>query len=108
MLEAAEARIPDCSTMTLPSRVVHLPMAFDERWTHEAIAKYMKSVRPSAPYLPDNIAYIADNNGLSGGKDEVGGCVGAWVWRMVCGARAQGERVGRVEPSAGGRTGGRV
>ncbi|KAG2435985.1 hypothetical protein HYH02_011698 [Chlamydomonas schloesseri] len=71
VLEAAEARIPDCSTMTLPSRVVHLPMAFDERWTHEAIAKYMKSVRPSAPYLPDNIAYIAENNGLDGGKDEV-------------------------------------
>ncbi|KAG2494459.1 hypothetical protein HYH03_007511 [Edaphochlamys debaryana] len=71
VLEAAEARIPDVSRMVLPSRVVQLPMAFDERWTHEAIAKYMKSVRPSAPYLPDNIAYIAENNGLEGGKEEV-------------------------------------
>ncbi|PNH09902.1 Urea amidolyase [Tetrabaena socialis] len=70
-LELAESRIPDVSSMVLPSRVVHLPMAFDERWTREAIAKYMKSVRPTAPYLPDNIAYIAENNGLAGGKDEV-------------------------------------
>ncbi len=46
-------------------------MAFDERWTREALEKYMKSVRPSAPYLPDNIAYIAHNNGLEGGKEEV-------------------------------------
>ncbi|GLC49765.1 hypothetical protein PLESTB_000289100 [Pleodorina starrii] len=71
VLEAAESRIPDVSSMVLPSRIVNLPMAFDERWTHEAIAKYMKSVRPSAPYLPDNISYIAENNGLEGGKEEV-------------------------------------
>ncbi|GIL54638.1 hypothetical protein Vafri_10369 [Volvox africanus] len=71
VLEAAETRIPDVSSMVLPSRIVNLPMAFDERWTHEAIAKYMKSVRPSAPYLPDNVAYIAENNGLEGGKAEV-------------------------------------
>ncbi|EFJ41655.1 hypothetical protein VOLCADRAFT_98356 [Volvox carteri f. nagariensis] len=71
VLEAAEARIPEVSSMVLPSRIVNLPMAFDERWTKEAIAKYMKSVRPSAPYLPDNIAYIAENNGLAGGKEEV-------------------------------------
>ncbi|KXZ51620.1 hypothetical protein GPECTOR_12g584 [Gonium pectorale] len=71
VLQAAEARIPDVSRMVLPSRVVHLPCAFDERWTAEAIGKYMKSVRPSAPYLPDNIQYIAENNGLPGGKEEV-------------------------------------
>lgn len=71
VLEEAEALIPDVSSMVLPSRVVHLPMAFDERWTHEAIAKYMRSIRPSAPYLPDNIQYIAENNGLTGGKKEV-------------------------------------
>ena len=41
--------------MVLPSRVLHLPMAFDERWTHEALAKYAKSTRPEAPYLPSNI-----------------------------------------------------
>lgn len=58
--------------MVLPSRVLHLPMAFDERWTHEALAKYAKSVRPEAPYLPSNIQYIANNNGLKD-KEDVSG-----------------------------------
>lgn len=30
----------------------------------------MKSVRPEAPYLPNNVQYIANNNGLES-KDDV-------------------------------------
>ena len=55
--------------MVLPSRVLHLPMAFDERWTHEALDKYMRSARSEAPYLPSNVQYIANNNGLPGKED---------------------------------------
>ncbi len=47
----------------LPTRVVHLPLAFNERWTHEAIAKYMRSSRAHAPYLPSNVDFVAANNG---------------------------------------------
>lgn len=47
----------------LPTRIVHLPMAFNEKWTHDAIAKYMKSVRKDAPYLPSNVDFVAANNG---------------------------------------------
>ena len=47
----------------LPTRVVHLPLAFNERWTHEAIAKYMRSSRAHAPYLPSNVDFVAVNNG---------------------------------------------
>lgn len=72
MLQQAEAELPPTAQMVLPSRILHLPMAFDERWSHDAISKYMKSIRPEAPYLPSNIEYIANNNGLTGGKDEVG------------------------------------
>ncbi|MEW5305221.1 MAG: hypothetical protein WDW36_007777 [Sanguina aurantia] len=71
LLVSAELVLPDVSTMVLPSRTVRLPMAFDECWTHEAIERYMKSIRPSGPYLPSNIDYIAANNGLTGGRDEV-------------------------------------
>ena len=74
VLQQAEKELPSSDNIVLPSRVVHLPMAFDERWTHDAIAKYMRSVRPHAPYLPSNIEYMAANNGLTGGKEEVGGC----------------------------------
>jgi urea carboxylase len=41
--------------VVLPSRIVHLPMAWEEKWTRDAIDKYMRSGRPEAPYLPCNI-----------------------------------------------------
>lgn len=75
LLQQAELELPAVSKMKIPSRIVHLPMAFDDRWTREAIEKYMKSIRPTAPYLPDNIQYIANNNGLLGGKEQVRGTI---------------------------------
>lgn len=39
------------------------------RWTAEALQKYTKSVRSEAPYLPSNIQYIANNNGLEDRED---------------------------------------
>ncbi|KIZ06735.1 UreA carboxylase [Monoraphidium neglectum] len=65
----ADGAIGNVAEMVLPSRIVHLPMAFDERWTHEALERYAKSARPEAPYLPSNIQYIANNNGLEGKED---------------------------------------
>ena len=35
------------SDQVLQTRIVHLPMAFNDKWTNDAIAKYMKSVRLS-------------------------------------------------------------
>ena len=52
--------------VTLPVRVLHLPMAFNERWTHGAIQKYMRSVHSEGPYLPSNVDFVAANNGLTG------------------------------------------
>ena len=49
----------------LPTRIVHLPLAFNEKWTHEAIQKYMRSSRREAPYLPSNVDFVAKNNGKS-------------------------------------------
>lgn len=66
ILKAAEANLPTSETMKVPSRVVHLPLAFHERWTLEAISKYMESIRPEAPYLPDNVEFVARCNGLEG------------------------------------------
>ena len=56
--------LPDqAQNQVLQTRVVHLPLAFNERWTHEAIAKYMRSSRKDAPYLPSNVDFVAANNG---------------------------------------------
>ena len=47
----------------LESRVLHLPMAFDDERTRECISMYMRSARQEAPYLPSNIDFVAKNNG---------------------------------------------
>ncbi len=52
-LSLLPARCPQ--NVVLPSRIVHLPMAWEEKWTRDAIDKYMRSARPEAPYLPSNI-----------------------------------------------------
>lgn len=74
ILDRAEAELPDAAIRNalLPSRILHLPMAFEESKSLEAISKYMKSVRSDAPYLPSNVDYVAANNGIvENGKDEV-------------------------------------
>ena len=47
----------------LESRILHLPMAFDDKWTRDCISTYMRSARQEAPYLPSNIDFVAKNNG---------------------------------------------
>ncbi|KAL3134817.1 hypothetical protein ABBQ32_007791 [Trebouxia sp. C0010 RCD-2024] len=67
----AEQHLPKAGDVVLPVRVLHLPMAFNERWTHGAIQKYMRSVRSEGPYLPSNVDFLAANNGLTGGAEDV-------------------------------------
>lgn len=64
LIRRAEAELPPASEIKLPTRVLHLPMAFDDKWTNEAISRYARSVRAEAPYVPSNISFIAANNGL--------------------------------------------
>ena len=63
-LEACEEQIPDLDNLVLPSRIVHLPLSWDDPATRLAIAKYMQSVRPDAPWCPSNIEFIRRINGL--------------------------------------------
>lgn len=63
ILDNAERDMIPVDDIKLPSRVLHLPMAFNERWTQEAITKYMRSIRSEAPYLPSNVEFIAKGNG---------------------------------------------
>lgn len=65
------AAIPDVSELKVTSRVLHLPMAFEESCSKDAMQKYSQSVRPEAAYLPDNVPFVAEINGLEGGADEV-------------------------------------
>jgi len=50
--------------MKVPSRVVHLPMAFEDSATLDAVARYRQSVRDTAPWLPSNTEFMRRINGL--------------------------------------------
>lgn len=70
-LAAAEALIielieslDDVEHLEVPSRIVHLPLSWDDPQTQLAIDKYMQSVRPDAPWCPSNIEFIRRINGL--------------------------------------------
>jgi len=65
-----EAPLGDVSTLKIPSRIIHLPMAFEDSATLAAVERYRQTVRPAAPWLPNNVDFIARANGLSD-RDEV-------------------------------------
>ena len=78
-----EKQMPDCSKMVFPSREVRMPFAFDDRWCQEATERYMDLVRKEASYLPSNVEFIAQNNGLDGGKQAVCKKVAGSPWLVV-------------------------
>jgi urea carboxylase len=69
VLIAAETELPPVATLTVPSRLVRLPLAFDADTTKAAIAKYRQSVRDTAPWLPSNVEFIRRINGLPSVED---------------------------------------
>jgi urea carboxylase len=50
--------------LCVPSRIVHLPLSWDDEACRLAIEKYMQSVRPDAPWCPSNLEFIRRINGL--------------------------------------------
>jgi urea carboxylase len=50
-LARLDAGLPSPDSVTLPSRILRLPMAFDDSCTRAAIDKYMKRYDTSKPYL---------------------------------------------------------
>lgn len=64
-LISAEKKLPAIEHMEVPTRIVHLPLSWDDGATRLAIEKYMQSVRADAPWCPSNIEFIRRINGLS-------------------------------------------
>jgi urea carboxylase len=65
LLQEIEATLPPNDELEVPSRIVHLPLSWDDAATQLAIQKYMSSVRPDAPWCPSNIEFIRRINGLA-------------------------------------------
>jgi urea carboxylase len=64
-LETLERELPDLTDITVPSRIVHLPLSWDDPAAKLAQTKYMQAVRPDAPWCPSNIEFIRRINGLN-------------------------------------------
>ncbi|HZV99254.1 MAG TPA: urea carboxylase, partial [Methylophilaceae bacterium] len=74
ILQEAEAELPNIDEMEVPTRIVHLPLSWDDAATQLAIEKYMQSVRKDAPWCdvsgnPSNIEFIRRINGLGSVED---------------------------------------
>lgn len=74
-LKDVEAKLPPAETVTVKSRLVRLPLAFNDRWCREAVGIYAENIRAVAPYVPDNVEFVARCNGLPGAA-EVGDYLG--------------------------------
>ncbi|EXU74394.1 urea carboxylase [Erwinia mallotivora] len=65
LLLDVEKKLGDVSQLKVPSRIVHLPMAFEDSATLGAVERYKETVRGSAPWLPNNVDFIQRINGLA-------------------------------------------
>jgi urea carboxylase len=65
ILLRAESELPAIDDIEVPSRIVHLPLSWEDESTLLAIRKYMQIVRKDAPWCPSNIEFIRRINGLS-------------------------------------------
>jgi urea carboxylase len=64
-LKQAEATLSQqLDQLTVPSRVVHIPLSWDDEACQLAIDKYDQSVRQNAPWCPSNLEFIRRINGL--------------------------------------------
>jgi urea carboxylase len=64
-LKTIESKLGDLRSTKVPTRIFKLPISFESKLQDEATQRYMTNQRPHAPYLPDNLAFVAKNNAFS-------------------------------------------
>jgi urea carboxylase len=56
--------LPAAEDMVVKSRIIHLPLSWNDAQIRLAMRKYQETTRPDAPWCPDNIEFIRRINGL--------------------------------------------
>ncbi|MCI2422652.1 carboxyltransferase domain-containing protein [Saccharopolyspora sp. K220] len=91
-LTVLHERQPDISSLVVPSRLITLPIAFDDSETRRAVELYARTIRPDAPYLTDdrgigysNTQYIVAQNRLSGPEELYQRILGTEWWTAFIG-----------------------
>ncbi len=79
-IQESEEALTDVEHIELESRIIHLPIAFEDSETKKAVAKYVKEVRPDAPNVINgyNLEYMAMCNGIT--VEEIKGKVLGTEW----------------------------
>ncbi len=68
-LARIERELPSVEAMAVPSRIIHLPLSWNDPQAVLAMRKYQELVRPDAPWCPSNIEFIRRINGLASEDD---------------------------------------
>jgi urea carboxylase len=81
------ASLPPVENLTIPSRRVSLPVAFNDQWTREDIARYVQYIRADAPNIinGNNIEYAAMYNGLEDAEEFIRYCMTTEWWNSAIG-----------------------
>ncbi|AUN32779.1 urea carboxylase [Niveispirillum cyanobacteriorum] len=69
VLAEIEAGLGSIEQAKVPSRIVHLPLSWNDPQVRLAMTKYQELVRADAPWCPDNIEFIRRINGLDSQED---------------------------------------
>lgn len=64
LIQEIWGKLSSTQDITVPSRVVHLPLSWDDPACQLAIEKYMTTVRKDAPWCPSNLEFIRRINEL--------------------------------------------
>ena len=73
--------------MTIPSRLVHMPIAFDDSTSRDAVERYVRTIRKDAPNAEGgtNIDYIVRYNGLRDREELYAAVLGTEQWTAFIG-----------------------
>ena len=82
-----EQQVPDLASLVLPSRVVRMPIAFDDEMTRQAVHRYRITTRQDAPNVRDgdNIDYIVRYNGFRNREEFFDRFVATTWWNAFIG-----------------------
>lgn len=69
LIVKADEQLTPVNQAKVKSRIVHLPLSWDDPQTRLAIEKYLTTVRANAPWGPSNIEFIRRINGLDSIQD---------------------------------------
>ena len=64
VVDAERVLATQLDSLEVPSRIVHLPLSWNDEACQQAIDKYTQSVRANAPWCPSNLEFIRRINGL--------------------------------------------